>query len=76
MIEFLHVTNNWSGVESELASRGVKALTFYDVVFDFIFLDAFEDLDHPPASVTGVINNRWLTNSFKETVSEEMSNFI
>ena len=34
---------------------------------DFIFLDAFEDLEAPPASVLAVTQNRWLSNSFKET---------
>ncbi|KAJ8971801.1 hypothetical protein NQ317_011717 [Molorchus minor] len=30
-------------------------------------MDAFEDLASPPSSVTAVIQNRWLSNGFKET---------
>lgn len=55
-------------LEQELRHRGVVAITFYDVVLDFILLDAFEDLEEPPSSVTAVVQNRWLSNSFKESV--------
>ena len=53
---------------AEMEFRGVKALTFFDVVLDFILMDAFEDLTDPPSSVLAVINNRWLSNGFKEGV--------
>ncbi len=43
-------------------------LNFFDVVMDFILFDAFDDLDNPPSSVTSVVQNRWLSNGFKETV--------
>ncbi|KAA0183302.1 hypothetical protein HAZT_HAZT011009 [Hyalella azteca] len=45
-------------LEEELRGRGVVAITFYDVVLDFILLDVFEDLDMPPSSVTAVVQNR------------------
>lgn len=67
MLEFLQNMDNWPDIERELESRNVKAMTFYDVVLDFIILDAFRDLDSPPNSVLAVINNRFLSNSFKET---------
>ncbi|XP_055529658.1 mitoguardin [Wyeomyia smithii] len=67
MLEFLQNMENWPDIERELESRNVKAMTFYDVVLDFIILDAFKDLDSPPNSVLAVINNRFLSNSFKET---------
>ncbi|GBP31191.1 Mitoguardin [Eumeta japonica] len=58
---------NWSTIENELSSKGVKVLTFYDVVLDYILLDAFEDLAAPPSSVLAVVRNRWLSDGFKET---------
>lgn len=67
MLEFLQNPNNWVDIELELESRNVKAMTFYDVVLDFIILDAFRDLDAPPNSVLAVINNRFLSNGFKES---------
>lgn len=66
MLDFL-TECDWGEVESELQGRGVKALTFYDVVLDFILMDAFEDLENPPSSVTAVVQNRWLSNGFKES---------
>lgn len=44
-------------------------MSFYDIMLDFILMDAFDDLENPPSSVIAVIQNRWLSNSFKETVS-------
>lgn len=67
MLEFLQNQDNWPDIEAELESRQVKAITFYDIVLDFIILDAFRDLDSPPNSVLAVINNRFLSNNFKET---------
>lgn len=69
MLDFLQDPSNWVAIEKELEQRNVKAMTFYDVVLDFIILDAFKDLDDPPTSVTAVVNNRFLSNGFKETVT-------
>ncbi len=66
MINFVEITN-WSLIKDELATRDVKELTFYDIVLDFILLDAFEDLEDPPSAILAAINNRWLSQNFKET---------
>ncbi|KAI1883279.1 hypothetical protein AGOR_G00243570 [Albula goreensis] len=67
MMAFLEQTDHWENTESELATRGVKHLNFYDIVLDFILMDSFEDLENPPISIQNVVNNRWLNTSFKET---------
>jgi hypothetical protein len=67
MIHYLQDPLNWQQAEVELGLRGVKAMTFYDIALDFIILDAFQDLDKPPGSVMAVIQNRFLSNGFKET---------
>lgn len=61
MIKFSQDAQNWEDLQEELSARGIKALTFYDIVLDYILLDAFEDLSNPPSSVTAVIQNRWLS---------------
>lgn len=66
MLNYIQDGKNWRDIEEELCSKGVKALTFYDVVMDYILMDAFEDLESPPSSVTAVVQNRWLSNGFKE----------
>lgn len=45
----------------------VKCFTLYDVVLDWILMDAFDDLCNPPASVVSVVQNRWLSDGLKET---------
>ncbi|EMP34694.1 Protein FAM73B [Chelonia mydas] len=45
----------------------VVCMNFFDIVLDFILMDAFEDLENPPSSVIAVLRNRWLSDSFKET---------
>ncbi|KAJ2953806.1 hypothetical protein O0L34_g1433 [Tuta absoluta] len=67
MVSWATDGNNWPTIEAELSSKGVKVLTFYDVVLDYILLDAFEDLAAPPSSVLAVVRNRWLSDGFKES---------
>ncbi|XP_049594299.1 mitoguardin 2 isoform X1 [Syngnathus scovelli] len=57
----------WAVTKMELQGRGVVCMTFFDIVLDFILMDAFEDLENPPSSVVAVLRNRWLSDSFKET---------
>ncbi|KAF3821024.1 hypothetical protein GH733_011177 [Mirounga leonina] len=58
----------WATTRLELEGRGVVCMSFFDIVLDFILMDAFEDLENPPSSVLAVLRNRWLSDSFKETV--------
>lgn len=47
----------------------VVDVSFYDVALDFILLDSFDDIVNPPAAITAVMQNRWLTASMKQSVS-------
>lgn len=67
MIQWVSDQGNWMTMASELQDRGVECISFYDVVLDFVLLDAFSDAENPPAAVTAVLNNRWLTQGFKES---------
>ncbi|KNC26515.1 hypothetical protein FF38_08632 [Lucilia cuprina] len=66
-INYLQDPSNWVEIQKELEQRNVKAMTFYDICLDFIILDSFRDLDAPPGSVIAVVQNRFLSNGFKET---------
>ncbi|XP_025060813.1 mitoguardin 2 isoform X2 [Alligator sinensis] len=59
--------DTWPTTQQELEGRGVVCMSFFDIVLDFILMDAFEDLENPPSSVLAVLRNRWLSDSFKET---------
>ncbi|XP_043254091.1 mitoguardin [Colletes gigas] len=67
MLEFLIDPKNHSMMEEELSGRGVKCINFYDVLIDFILLDAFEEVEKPPSSIKAILQNRWISASFRET---------
>lgn len=67
LLDYLHVDEHIEIMAEELKSRNVQCTNFYDICLDYILIDSFEDLESPPSSVTAVMNNRWLSNGFKET---------
>ncbi|KAM4527351.1 mitoguardin 2 [Odontesthes bonariensis] len=67
MLLYTQREETWPITKMELDGRGVVCMNFFDVVLDFILMDAFEDLESPPSSVVAVLRNRWLSHSFKET---------
>eukprot|EP00118_Oscarella_pearsei_P002051 m.9320 g.9320 ORF g.9320 m.9320 type:complete len:498 (+) comp21271_c0_seq1:36-1529(+) len=67
LIAWVSDEKNWPTVERELAGRGVPCYTFYDIVLDFVLIDAFEDAEKPPSAIVTVLGNRWLTQGFKKT---------
>ncbi|XP_023982162.1 mitoguardin 2 isoform X8 [Physeter macrocephalus] len=67
MLSYALRPETWATTRLELEGRGVVRMSFFDIVLDFILMDAFEDLENPPSSVLAVLRNRWLSDSFKET---------
>ncbi|XP_076014755.1 mitoguardin 2 [Genypterus blacodes] len=67
MLLYTQRDETWPVTTMELEGRGVVCMNFFDIVLDFILMDAFEDLESPPSSVVAVLRNRWLSDSFKET---------
>ncbi|XP_037002558.2 mitoguardin 2 isoform X2 [Artibeus jamaicensis] len=67
MLNYALRPETWATTRLELEGRGVVCMSFFDIVLDFILMDAFEDLENPPSSVLAVLRNRWLSDSFKET---------
>ncbi|NXF87897.1 MIGA2 protein, partial [Eubucco bourcierii] len=67
MLQYALKQETWPTTQQELEGRGVVCMNFFDIVLDFILMDAFEDLENPPSSVLAVLRNRWLSDSFKET---------
>ncbi|XP_049629997.1 mitoguardin 2 [Suncus etruscus] len=67
LLSYARRPETWATTRQELEGRGVVCMSFFDIVLDFILMDAFEDLENPPSSVLAVLRNRWLSDSFKET---------
>ncbi|EFO24423.2 hypothetical protein LOAG_04059 [Loa loa] len=67
MMEYLNETQHMDIVDRELKQRGVPELGFWDVVLDYILIDAFEDLSRPPSAVLAVTRNVFLSQAMKES---------
>lgn len=67
LVDYTSSAENWKQIKDELTDRGLIDLSFYDVVLDFVLLDAFDDLATPPYSVATAVQNRWLSARIKET---------
>lgn len=52
----------------------VFQMSFYDVVLDFVLMDAFDDLANPPAPVVSIMQNKWLADYLKESVNQHCLN--
>ncbi|XP_076823305.1 mitoguardin 2-like isoform X1 [Clavelina lepadiformis] len=67
LIDFVTQQDNWDIIDKELKQRKVVQINFYDIVLDFLIMDAFEDLENPPSAVMSIMQNRWLADSLKES---------
>ena len=67
LVRFVSVEANWPRIRDELATRDVAHVNFYDMALDFLLMDSFDDLEAPPSAITAVMQNSWLSQSFKET---------
>ncbi|GMT04330.1 hypothetical protein PENTCL1PPCAC_26504 [Pristionchus entomophagus] len=65
MMEFCGREQNQDMIARELASRGVVVVSFWDVLLDFMLLDAFDDLKNPPSAIFSVTRNYFLSQSMK-----------
>lgn len=70
LVKYSTTEGNHKIIKDEMATREVEIVNFYDICLDFILIDAFEDLEQPPSAIVAVIQNRWLSQSFKVTALE------
>lgn len=48
-------------------------MNVYDIALDFILLDAFDDIAHPPSAILAVLRNSWITDGMKQSVSTRLA---
>ena len=46
----------------------VVCMNVYDVALDFVLMDAFYDLEHPPSTIVAILQNRWISAGMKQSV--------
>lgn len=68
MMEYVGDVSNLQSIKEELKARRVATVNLFDVVIDFCLLDSFDDLDMPPASITSVIGNSWISQSLRKSM--------
>ncbi|OAF69077.1 hypothetical protein A3Q56_03170, partial [Intoshia linei] len=57
---------NLDSVMEEYRDRGISVYNFYDIVIDYILLDALQELESPSSSMVGIVRNRWISQRFKQ----------
>uniref|UniRef100_A0A183BSG2 Mitoguardin n=1 Tax=Globodera pallida TaxID=36090 RepID=A0A183BSG2_GLOPA len=67
MTAFLLDDKNFATLCEELKMRKVESTNLWDVLFDLIILDAFEDLQKPPSSISALLRNGYISTSMKES---------
>ncbi|KAF7633387.1 hypothetical protein Mgra_00007179 [Meloidogyne graminicola] len=67
MIVFISDENNLETILEELKSRRVESTNLWDSLFDLIILDAFEDFQRPPAAISALVRNSFISKSMKES---------
>ncbi|PAA77664.1 hypothetical protein BOX15_Mlig026380g5 [Macrostomum lignano] len=67
LLQFLDSPDAPDAIRRDLEPRGVRVFGLYDIAFDYMLLDAFEELASPPPSIVSVLQNRWLSAGFKRT---------
>lgn len=45
----------------------MEEINLWDVLFDFVILDAFDDLKKPPSAIVALVKNNWFSQSMKES---------
>lgn len=70
LLQYVSDTKNHDDIESELATRNIPMLTFYDLVVDYIILESLDDLENPPAVVSSIVSNKWVSSKFRQSACQ------
>lgn len=70
ILSYVGDINNHDDLKQELATRKIPMLSFYDLVVDYIILESLDDLDSPPAVVTKIVSNTWVSSSFRRSACQ------
>jgi len=68
MLDYSLEPTNLASILNELKARRVPCLNVFDIVIDFCLLDSFDDLDKPPAAITSIIGNSWISQGIRKSM--------
>lgn len=70
LLKFVADIDNHDLILSEINNRSIPLLSFYDLVVDYIILESLDDLNNPPAVVTSLLSNTWVSSKFRQSACQ------
>lgn len=66
LLDYVADESNHEDIQKEINTRRIPVLSFYDLVVDYIILESLDDLDSPPAMVSSIVSNTWVSSKFRQ----------
>lgn len=70
LLDYVADESNHEGIQLEISTRRIPMLSFYDLVIDYIILESLDDLDSPPAMVSSIVSNTWVSSKFRQSACQ------
>lgn len=70
LLSYVADESNHEDIEKEIKMRKIPVLSFYDLVVDYIILESLDDLENPPAVVSSIVSNTWVSSKFRQSACQ------
>lgn len=70
LLDYVADEVNHEDIQREIGVRRIPVLSFYDLVIDYIILESLDDLENPPAVVSSIVSNTWVSSKFRQSACQ------
>lgn len=70
LLDYVADESNHEDIQREIGMRKIPVLSFYDLVVDYIILESLDDLENPPAVVSSIVSNTWVSSKFRQSACQ------
>lgn len=70
LLDYVADESNHEDIQREIGMRKIPVLSFYDLVVDYIILESLDDLENPPAVVSSIVSNTWVSAKFRQSACQ------
>lgn len=70
LLDYVADETNHEDIQREIGVRRIPVLSFYDLVVDYIILESLDDLENPPAVVSSIVSNTWVSSKFRQSACQ------
>lgn len=70
LLDYVADEINHEDIQKEINVRKIPVLSFYDLVVDYIILESLDDLENPPAVVSSIVSNTWVSSKFRQSACQ------